>query len=101
MGFLSRLARSSASGPHGYHSTGLCACFVRYGLVSEARRFVYFGVPSLFECLGCVMLPCPALMTWAQMRLVMLVQGERAAMPETVIIARSGVSRLPSLVASS
>ena len=29
---------SSASGPHGYQSTGLCACWSRYGLVSVARR---------------------------------------------------------------
>ena len=31
----------SASGPHGYQSTGLCACWSRYGLVSPARRFVW------------------------------------------------------------
>ena len=35
----SAFARSSASGPHGYQSTGLCACCRRYGLVSVARRF--------------------------------------------------------------
>ena len=34
------LARRSASSPHGYQSTGLCACWSRYGLVSSARRLV-------------------------------------------------------------
>src|SRR5215216_1407023 len=38
IGFRSARARSSASGPHGYQSTGLCACCSRYGLVSFARR---------------------------------------------------------------
>src|SRR6478736_4863212 len=33
-----RLARARASGPHGYHSTGLPACWRRYGLVSPASR---------------------------------------------------------------
>ena len=33
-------ARSSASSPHGYQSTGLSACWRRYGLVSSARRFM-------------------------------------------------------------
>src|SRR5262249_39714433 len=33
-------ARSNASGPQGYQSTGLCWCWSRYGLVSRARRFV-------------------------------------------------------------
>src|SRR6478735_9225148 len=32
------LAAASASGPHGYQSTGLWACWRRYGLVSPARR---------------------------------------------------------------
>src|SRR3954452_18011205 len=31
-------ARSRASAPHGYQSTGLWACWRRYGLVSPARR---------------------------------------------------------------
>src|SRR6516165_1977194 len=65
MGLFSRRARSSASRPHGYHSTGLCACFLRYGLVSEAGWLVYFSVPSLFKCLVCVILPCPTLVAWA------------------------------------
>src|SRR6266852_7629270 len=38
IGLSSRLALSSASGPHGYQSTGLSACWRRYGLVSLARR---------------------------------------------------------------
>ena len=33
-------ARASASSPHGYQSTGLWACWRRYGLVSPARRFI-------------------------------------------------------------
>src|SRR3954471_7490668 len=32
-------ARSSASSPHGYQSTGFSACWRRYGLVSFERRF--------------------------------------------------------------
>src|SRR5881275_322071 len=40
IGRSSRFARSSASSPHGYQSTGLCACCSRYGLVSPASRFV-------------------------------------------------------------
>src|SRR5205807_6302504 len=32
-------AFSNASSPHGYQSTGLSACWRRYGLVSPARRF--------------------------------------------------------------
>src|SRR4051794_27277815 len=39
IGRCSRRARSSASSPHGYHSTGFPACWRRYGLVSPARRF--------------------------------------------------------------
>src|SRR3954470_12468555 len=38
IGLFSRFDRSSASGPHGYQSTGLFACWRRYGLVSLARR---------------------------------------------------------------
>ena len=33
-------ARSSASSPHGYQSTGLCRCWSRYGEVSLARWFM-------------------------------------------------------------
>src|SRR5687768_14142240 len=40
IGLSSRRARSSASSPHGYQSTGLWACWRRYGLVSRARRFI-------------------------------------------------------------
>src|SRR5881296_1055283 len=38
MGLSSAFARANASSPHGYQSTGLCACCSRYGLVSRARR---------------------------------------------------------------
>src|SRR5215468_1818771 len=38
IGLFSLLARSSASLPQGYQSTGLFACCKRYGLVSFARR---------------------------------------------------------------
>src|SRR5262249_49842299 len=38
IGRSSRRARSSASLPQGYQSTGLWACCSRYGLVSCARR---------------------------------------------------------------
>src|SRR5205823_11468442 len=34
-----RRARSSATGPHGSQSTGLCACCRRYGEVSAASAF--------------------------------------------------------------
>src|SRR6185437_8246849 len=38
-------ARSSASSPQGYHSTGLSACWSRYGLVSPASRFMRTTIP--------------------------------------------------------
>src|SRR5688500_3385128 len=44
IGRFSSRARSSASEPQGYQSTGLLACCRRYGLVSLARRF---GIGSL------------------------------------------------------
>src|SRR5690348_11336916 len=50
MGLRSLNARSKASSPHGYQSTGLCACWRRYGLVSELSRLVYFGLPSGLRC---------------------------------------------------
>src|SRR6185369_6434705 len=37
---------ASASGPHGYQSTGFSACCWRYGLVSKARRL------GIRECCG-------------------------------------------------
>src|SRR5688572_10969646 len=46
IGLSSRAARSSASGPHGYQSTGLWACCSRYGLVSLARRLVWRGAST-------------------------------------------------------
>src|SRR5947208_3240677 len=39
IGRFSARAFASASGPHGYQSTGLCACCRKYGLVSWIRRF--------------------------------------------------------------
>src|ERR1700689_5032258 len=38
-GRSSSFARSKASGPHGYQSTGSWRCCRRYGLVSAPRRF--------------------------------------------------------------
>jgi len=38
IGRFSLRARASASGPHGYQSTGLSACCNKYGLVSWAKR---------------------------------------------------------------
>src|SRR5262245_60434675 len=43
MGLSSRRARSRASLPQAYQSTGLSACLARYGLVSFARRFGIVG----------------------------------------------------------
>src|SRR5450759_5010720 len=40
IGLSSWRALLSASSPHGYQSTGLCACCSRYGLVSLLRRLV-------------------------------------------------------------
>src|ERR1700727_2184178 len=40
MGLPSCWARASASGPHGYQSTGLCECWRRYGLVWAASRLI-------------------------------------------------------------
>src|SRR5579871_242784 len=42
-GLSSRAAFANASSPHGYQSTGLCACCKRYGLFSAARRFCISG----------------------------------------------------------
>src|SRR5271157_1584302 len=39
IGLSSSRARRRASSPHGNHSTGLSACWRRYGLVSSARWF--------------------------------------------------------------
>src|SRR3989442_1661149 len=39
-------ASANASSPHGRQSTGLCACWSRYGELSSARRLVHRGVPS-------------------------------------------------------
>src|ERR1041384_936585 len=49
IGRSSRLARSSASSPHAYQSTGLCACCKRYGLVSLMRRF---GIEGSSQCIS-------------------------------------------------
>src|SRR5574341_921874 len=43
IGRFSSLARRSASSPHGYQSTGLWACWSRYGLVSWIKRLVCRG----------------------------------------------------------
>src|SRR5947207_2213852 len=43
IGRSSNVARASASGPHGNQSTGLFACWRRYGLVSPARRLGIIG----------------------------------------------------------
>src|SRR6266536_2133947 len=40
IGLFSSRALAKASAPHGYQSTGLCACWRRYGDFSRARRFV-------------------------------------------------------------
>ena len=59
IGRSSSLARASASGPHGNQSTGLFACWSRYGLVSPAsrlgivamvRRWPLGGVPAPWRC---------------------------------------------------
>src|SRR5882762_8231299 len=44
IGLSSWRALANASSPHGYQSTGLCACCSRYGLVSRARRFSPTGL---------------------------------------------------------
>src|SRR5262245_42465492 len=40
MGRSASRAAAKASSPHAYQSTGLSACWRRYGLVSAARRFI-------------------------------------------------------------
>lgn len=40
-GLSSRAAFWKASGPHGYQSTGLLACWRRYGAFSLVRRFAF------------------------------------------------------------
>src|SRR5918998_1491566 len=50
-GLSSAAARANASSPQGYQSTGLSACWRRYGLVSSAKRFI--GPPRTDPpCLG-------------------------------------------------
>src|SRR6185295_13756700 len=49
-GLFSRRARPSASSPHGYQSTGLWACWRRYGLLSPARRLVGRGAGDEASC---------------------------------------------------
>lgn len=41
-----------ASFPHGYQSTGLCACCNKYGDFSSIKRFVYGGMDGAvdWEC---------------------------------------------------
>src|SRR6266851_3260100 len=41
IGLSSRRALSKASSPHGYQSTGLWACWSKYGLFSLIKRLVY------------------------------------------------------------
>src|SRR5438309_4256126 len=43
IGLFSRRALANASSPHGYQSTGLCACWRRYGDFWCASRFVGSG----------------------------------------------------------
>src|ERR1041384_5749372 len=50
IGLCSTRAFVKASSPHGYQSTGLCACCKRYGLVSCCSRLV---------CLCSLTLACP------------------------------------------
>src|SRR5712664_1200408 len=46
MGRSSARAVAKASSPQARQSTGLCACWSRYGEVSKASRFVQRGLPS-------------------------------------------------------
>src|SRR4030095_15052818 len=41
IGLFSRRALANASSPHGYQSTGLCACWRRYAVFSCPSRFVF------------------------------------------------------------
>src|SRR5437588_12163717 len=41
IGLFSRRALANASSPHGYQSTGLCACWRRYGDFWCASRFAW------------------------------------------------------------
>src|SRR3954454_10251805 len=47
IGTSRRRDSASASSPHGYQSTGLSACWRRYGLVSFARRFIRAMMPAM------------------------------------------------------
>ena len=52
MGLFSRRACANASSPHGYQSTGLFACWSRYGLVSPAKRLGTCGLTSACNLRG-------------------------------------------------
>jgi hypothetical protein len=43
IGLFSCLALANASSPHGYQSTGLCACWSRYGLLESISLFAAAG----------------------------------------------------------
>src|SRR4051794_34467339 len=50
-GLSSARAFANASSPHGYQSTGLCACWRRYGEVSFPRRFMFLeSMPTYAAC---------------------------------------------------
>ena len=80
---LSAFAFSHASGPHGNHWTGLCACCKRYGDFSPANRLVWVGLVCIvdmvlrLEALPCSPNPFPSLM---RMR-----EGSLIAMPPFLI----------------
>src|SRR5512147_2970951 len=52
IGLSSRRARSNASSPQGYQSTGSWACWRRYGLFSPARRLTRRGSSAEREDAG-------------------------------------------------
>ena len=51
-------ARANASSPHGYQSTGLSACWRRYGLDDSARRFMHPRPDSGRRSPGSAAVPC-------------------------------------------
>src|SRR5690242_2942735 len=69
IGRSSARARASASSPQAYQSTGLWACWSRYGLVSSIRRFGMLALPLYSDC-------------WL---LVRYTPGEMSATPPTTV----------------
>src|ERR1051325_3644176 len=72
IGLSSARAFASASAPHGYQSTGLCACCCRYGETSCARRLVMELLHQRAQGAGGAPRPAPRSLSWLLNRIQQL-----------------------------